>query len=59
VISVISVPSLVNLASCSPKLIPAGHGVHRPDSPRPLDGGPVQSAPFAVTTSGPSARACP
>ena len=38
---------------------PAGHGVDRPDLPLPLDGDPVQIVPFAATTSGPSARACP
>jgi hypothetical protein len=42
-----------------PEPFPAGHGVHRPDLPLPLDGGPVQSAAVAATTSGPRNRACP
>ncbi len=39
--------------------IPAGHGLHRSDSSLPLDAAPVQSAPFAATTSGRRNRACP
>ncbi len=57
--SVISVPSVVDLPSRSRQPIPAGHGVHRPDLPLPLDADPVQSAPVAATTSGRRNRACP
>jgi hypothetical protein len=75
--SVISVPSVVDLTSSSPRIIPAGrrpalfpagHGVHRSDLSLPLElhraealakADPVQSAPFAATTSGPRNRARP
>jgi len=55
-------------AGCISQPIPAGHGVHRPDCPLPLElhraeasakADPVQSAAVAATTSGPSTRACP
>jgi hypothetical protein len=57
-----------SLDTCPTKPLAKADGVHRPDLPLPLEvhraealakADPVQSAPFAATTSGPRNRACP